>query len=90
MEARDGFPKIAKDSPESIAHALTIIAEETIGIPIIEADPQTFNNLLVNFSEFPHRPIIVKAANSEVNKLKIKGENIKLDTTEELWNTLYS
>lgn len=90
LEARDGFPKIAKDSPESIAHALTIIAEETIGIPIIEADPQTFNNLLVNFSEFPHRPIIVKAANSEVNKLKIKGENIKLDTTEELWNTLYS
>lgn len=90
IEARTAFPKLALNSPESIAYALTAITEETVGIPVLEINLDEKSETLKKISEHPHRLLILKEDNAKINQIKIKGESIKVENIDQLWKVLFN
>jgi len=90
IEARTAFPKLALNSPENIACALTAITEETVGIPVLEISLNEKSKVLEKISEYPHRPFFIKENKSKTDQIKIKGKSVNIENNAQLWKVLFN
>ncbi len=59
LEIRNGYSNLATKAPHGIGHALTAIAENEIGLCSIKSGNEDLNDLCLNLSEKPYRPVFL-------------------------------
>ena len=72
-DARRGYPKLCKQAPQGIGHALSSITEMEVGICSITATSDQLDEILIKISQYPYRPIFLSSKENQLNdELELK------------------